>query len=167
VAGQDPDNGIRIAPTPADWKELIAEKRKKYDVSNDIRKLLESYLKELALALEVNVPFRFNDENEHRMSGELLGALKSTINEKSPSLKSNPIFSQLEGSNLVVTIGSHDNPSNNITGGDIDVALNDIDTLVSLFSCPDCNRPVEVKRPVAGQKKISCRCGKKYLDWKI
>jgi hypothetical protein len=44
----DADNGIRIAPTAADWKALIAEKQKKYDVSNDIRKLLESDLKDIA-----------------------------------------------------------------------------------------------------------------------
>jgi hypothetical protein len=104
------ENGIRIAPSAADWKSLIAEKRKKYDVSNDIRKLLESSLKDIARALEVNVPFRFNDENEHRMSGELLSALRSTVNEKSPALKGHAIFSQLEGSNLVATVGSHDNP---------------------------------------------------------
>jgi hypothetical protein len=75
----DLENGILMAPSSADWKELVAEKRKKYDVSNDIRKLLEASLKEICRALEVKVAFRFNDENEHRMSGELLSALRSTI----------------------------------------------------------------------------------------
>jgi hypothetical protein len=100
------------------------------------------------------------------MSGELLNALRSTINEKCPPLKAHPIFSQLEGSNLIATVGSHDNPGDKISGGDIDVALNDIETLVGLFKCPDCKKFVEADRPVAGQKKISCRCGKMKLDWK-
>ncbi len=162
----DSENGILIAPNAAEWKELIAEKRKKYDVSNDIRKLLEASLKEICYALEVRVPFQFNDENEHRMSGELLSALRSTINSKCPSIKSNPIFVQLEGSNLVATIGSHDNPADKITGGDIDVAIGDIDTLTNLFLCGNCGKYVEADREIAGQNKITCKCGKKELDWK-
>jgi recombinational DNA repair ATPase RecF len=162
----DSENGIQNDPVAADWRALIAEKRKKYDVSNDIRKYLEASLKEIAAALEVKVAFRFNDKNENRMSGELLSALRATVAEKSPSLAKHPIFSQLEGSNLVATIGSHDNPGDKIVGGDIDVALNDIDTLANLFGCPHCHRYVETERPIAGQKKVSCRCGKKDIDWK-
>jgi len=163
----DSENGILLAPSPADWRELIAEKRKHYDVSNDIRKLLESTLKEICFALQVKVAFRFNDENEHRMSGELLSALRSSLNSKCVSLKANPIFAQLEGSNLVATIGSHDNPADKITGGDIDVALKDIETLTGLFLCDECGSYVEVDREISGKNKISCRCGKKDLDWKI
>jgi hypothetical protein len=156
----DNDNGILIAPSATDWKNLVAEKRKKYDVSNDIRKTLEVTLKEICLALEVRVPFRFNDENEHQMSGELLSALRSTINSKCTSLKDNPIFAQLEASNLLVTVGSHDNPAEMITGGDIDVALADIDKLVGLFLCEKCERHIEAERQVSGQNKITCKCGK-------
>jgi recombinational DNA repair ATPase RecF len=162
----DLENGILIAPSAADWKELIAEKRKKYDVSNDIRKLLEASLKEICRALEVKMAFRFNDENEHRMSGELLSALHSTINSKCPSLKNSPIFGQLEGSNLVATIGSHDNPADKISGGDIDVAMGDIDALINLFLCGSCGKYVEAERTNSGQYKITCKCGKKELDWK-
>jgi hypothetical protein len=42
------------------------QKRKEHDVANDIRKLLEASLKEICHALEVKLPFRFNDENERR-----------------------------------------------------------------------------------------------------
>lgn len=162
----DNDNGILMAPSAADWKKLIAEKRKKYDVSNDIRKMLEATLKEICFSLQVRVAFRFNDENEHRMSGELLSALRSTINGKCSSLKEDPIFSQLEASNLLVTVGSHDNPAEKITGGDIDVALADVDKLIGLFLCEKCGRYIEGERQVSGQNKISCKCGKKEVDWK-
>lgn len=99
------------------------------------------------------------------MSGELLSGLRSTVSQKCAELKGNPIFSQLEGSNLVATIGSHDNPET-ITGGDIDVALADIDRLAQLFSCEKCGRYVEAKNALAGKHKITCRCGMKELDWK-
>ena len=147
-------------------RELIEEKRKKYDVSNDIRKLLESSLKEICHALEIKVPFRFNDENERRMSDELLSQLRATVNRKCPPLKGHAAFAKIEGTNLVATVGSHDNPAETITGGDLDVALADIDALTDLFTCQDCGRYVEAKRQVAGENKITCKCGKKGLEWK-
>jgi DNA repair exonuclease SbcCD ATPase subunit len=162
----DADNGIQLSPSAADLKALIEEKRKKHDVSNDIRKLLEASLKEICYALEVKVAFRFNEENERRMSGELLSELRATVNRKCPPLKGHASFANLEGSNLIVTVGSHDNPAETITGGDIDVALGDIGALTDHFTCQDCGRYVEAKQQVHGQDKITCRCGKKQLEWK-
>jgi hypothetical protein len=161
----DDDNGIQIEPNTKDLKALILTKRAKYDVSNDLRKLLEATLKEICFACEVKLAFRYNDQNERRMSGELLSELRSTINQKCAELKGNSIFSQLEGSNLVATIGSHHNPEA-ITGGDIDVALVDIEKLAQLFCCDECGRYVETRNALAGKHKIACRCGKKELDWK-
>jgi len=109
--------------------------------------------------------FRFNDQNERRMSGELLSELRSTINRKCSTLKGHRIFSDLEGSNLVVTIGSHDNPEA-IVGGDIDVALGDIDSLKELFECNSCKRYVSATSVIAGQQMITCKCGQAKLDWR-
>lgn len=162
----DAQNGIQLSPSAIDLRALIDQKRKKHDVSNDIRKLLEASLKEICYALEVKLSFRFNDENERRMSGELLSELRATVNRKCMSLKGHASFANLEGSNLIVTVGSHDNPAEAITGGDIDVALADITALTNHFACQDCGRYVEAKRQVAGQDKITCKCGKKHIDWK-
>ncbi len=162
----DAENGIQLSPSTADLRVLIEQKRKKHDVSNDIRKLLEASLKEICHTLEVKLPFRFNNENERRMSGELLSELRATVNRKCPPLKGHASFANLEGSNLIVTVGSHDNPTETITGGDIDVALADIAVLTDHFTCQDCGRCVEAKRQVPGQDKIACKCGKKQIDWK-
>jgi hypothetical protein len=43
-------------------------------------------------------------------TGELLSNLRATVNSKCPALKGHPAFSNLEGSNLIATVGSHDNP---------------------------------------------------------
>jgi DNA repair exonuclease SbcCD ATPase subunit len=160
------ENGVQLTKSAADLREFIEEKRKKFDVSNDVRKLLEASLKEICYALEVRVPFRFNDDNEQRMSGELLSDLRATVNRKSPSLKGHAAFSNLEGSNLIATVGSHDNPGETISSGDIDVALADIDALIDLFRCKTCGRYVEAERQVAGQNRITCKCGEKELEWK-
>jgi hypothetical protein len=161
----DDYNGIMIEPSPEVLAALIAAKRQRYDVSNDLRKLLEATLKEICFACEVKLAFRYNDQNERRMSGELLSELRSTVNYKCAELKGDSVFAQLEGSNLIATVGSHDN-SESITGGDIDVALGDIATLDKLFSCVKCGRYVEARNIVAGKHKISCKCGCKELDWK-
>ena len=98
------------------------------------------------------------------MSGELLSELRSTINRKCQQLKGSDIFDNLGGSNLIATVGSHDN-SEAIVGGDIDVALRDIDKLSALFSCPKCGRYVEARNFVTGKNKITCKCGSQELDW--
>lgn len=159
-------NGISLAASATDLKALIAEKRKKYDVSNDLRKLCEATLKDICSALEVRVAFRFNDDNEARMTGELLSDLIGSVNRKCSPLKGNAAFANLEGSNLIINVGSHDNPAKEIVGGDIDVALADIAALEALFRCGDCGRYVDANNPVAGTNKISCKCGKKDLEWK-
>jgi hypothetical protein len=162
----DAENGIQLSPSAADLKVLIEQKRKKHDVSNDIRKFLEASLKEICYTLEVKLSFRFNDENERRMSGELLSELRATVNRKCPPLKGHASFANLEGSNLIVTVGSHDNPAETVTGGDIDVALADIAAVTDHFTCQECGRYVEAKRQVPGQDKIACKCGRKQIDWK-
>jgi len=162
----DAENGIRLDESAVNLRLFIDEKRKKYDVSNDVRKLIESTAKEICHALEVKLPFRFNDDNERRMSGELLSELRGTVSRKCASLKGHPIFQQLEGSSLVANVGSHDNPTEKVADGDIDVALADIDKLISLFKCPHCKRFVEASRRLSGKDKISCKCGKTELDWK-
>jgi|SRR5712671_4837866 hypothetical protein len=62
---------LRSRPPTRGRREPVAQKmgeqkRKEHDVPNDIRKLLEASLKEICHALEVKLPFRFNDENERR-----------------------------------------------------------------------------------------------------
>jgi hypothetical protein len=59
----------------------------------------------------------------------------------------------------------HDNPET-IAGGDVDVALGDIAKLKNLFECQRCGRNVKAKNVVPGQNKISCKCGKKEVEWK-
>ena len=51
-------------------------------------------------------------------------------------------------------------------GEDIDVLLEDIETLVSLFTCPECGRYISAKIEVPGEKAVSCKCGKTRIPWK-
>jgi len=161
----DGDNGILMDESPATLKEIIEKKKGKEDVTNDLRKLLEAVLKEISFALEVKVAFRFNETNEKRMPDELLGRLRATLKEKSPDLASEKLFSDLAGSTLIANLDSHDNPEKTAVS-DIDVLLEDIEKLSSLFICADCNRPIRADTPIPGAKQISCKCGKTQLSWK-
>ncbi|MEE4013433.1 AAA family ATPase [Roseibium sp. FZY0029] len=161
----DGPNGIVLDDSPASLKEIIAQKKGKDDVTNDLRKLLEMVLKEICASLEVKVAFRFNEWNEKRMADELISQLRSTLGNKSPDLKNNDVFSDLAGSALVANLVSHDN-TDKIVGKDIDVLLEDIEKLVSLFSCPECDRYISARIEVPGAKAISCKCGKTQIPWK-
>ncbi|AGI69860.1 hypothetical protein OAN307_c45030 [Octadecabacter antarcticus 307] len=161
----DNDNGILLENSPSILRGLIEQKKGKEDVTNDLRKLLEAILKDVCNALEVKVAFRFNELNEKRMPEELLSQLRSTLKVKSPDMVNHSVFSDLAGSTLIANLDSHDNKEK-IVGGDIDVLLEDIDKLVSLFVCSDCQQLVRTKHPVAGAKAISCKCGCFALNWK-
>ncbi|HBH90003.1 AAA family ATPase [Ponticaulis sp.] len=161
----DSTNGMRLENSPSSLRDIIEAKKGKEDVTNELRKLLERTLKEICQALEVKVAFRFNEQNEKRMSDELLNALKSTLKKKSPAMLETKIFSDLAGSALIANLISHDNPEK-IVGEDIDVLLEDIEKLVSLFVCEECKRHIRSDITVPGEKRISCKCGKSKLDWK-
>ncbi len=161
----DGPNGIVLDDSPASLKEIIAQKKGREDVSNDLRKLLEMVLKEICSSLEVKVAFRFNEWNEKRMADELISQLRSTLGKKSPDLKNASVFSDLAGSALVANLVSHDN-TDKIVGEDIDVLLEDIEKLISLFSCSECGRYVSARIEVPGEKVISCKCGKTRIPWR-
>ncbi|MDE0398474.1 MAG: hypothetical protein OXL96_11790 [Candidatus Poribacteria bacterium] len=162
----DDTNGILMDESPAILKAITEKKKGKEDVTNDLRKLLESVLKEICCALEVKVSFRFNDMNEKRMSDELLARLRSSLKEKSPNLEKNSIFPDLAGSALIANLDSHDNPDK-IVGEDADVLLEDIEKLISLFYCAECHRPIQARARVPRTKEISCNCGKSTIPWKF
>jgi hypothetical protein len=160
----DDANGIVLEYSPASLRDIIEQKKGKEDVTNDLRKLLELVLKNICQALEVKVAFRFNEINEKRMSDELISQLRSTLKDKSPDLIEANIFSELAGSALIANLVSHDN-QDKIVGEDIDVLLEDIEKLVSLFVCEECNRHIRADIPVPGTKAISCKCGKSKIPW--
>jgi len=160
------ENGVQLHMAPTDLRELIKMKRAQgHEVGNDVRTLLEAVLKEICRALEVRVPFRFNERNEERTAGNFLSDLRSTLNRKAPGLKDHPIFNQIDTSNLLGTKSSHDRPKE-VSAGDIDVALEDIAKLEAEFRCGGCGRLVEAELLIPGGKKIACRCGTKKLEWK-
>jgi hypothetical protein len=161
----DDENGILVDVSPATLKAIIEKKKGKEDVTNDLRKLLEGVLKDICFALEVKVAFRFNETNEKRMSSELLSRLRATLYEKSPDLAKDKVFSDLAGSTLIANLDSHDNTFK-IVGGDIDVVVENLEKLSSLFNCAVCNRPIRANIPVPGEKAISCKCGKTKIPWK-
>jgi len=99
------------------------------------------------------------------MAGEMLSELHGTLNDKAPTLKDHPIFKQIETANLLGTKGSHDRPKE-ISKGDIDVALEDIDRLEALFRCEECDHLVSRERLIEAEKKITCKCGNHAIDWK-
>lgn len=100
------------------------------------------------------------------MSDELLNELRSLINKKSNGLKAQmAIIDRVANSNVLGNLLSHDNlfaPKM----GDLKAFWNDIESLESLFHCPDCHTSVSMKYFDNVNSKVRCKCGKKIYDWK-
>lgn len=157
---------VQIKGSTKDLKEYIVRKRRDGTLTpNDLRTCLERILKEICCALEVKLPFRYNDENERRMPGELLSELRSALKKKSPATKDEPIFSKIETSNLIATAGSHDSGPV-LAPGDLAACFEDTLTLDRLFCCSDCGTSVSVERYVGHENRVYCKCGHKHLPWK-
>ncbi len=161
-----PGPTLQIRGSTKSVKEEIVRKKAEGSLSaNDLRTCLERILKDVSAALEVRVAFRYNDENERRMSGELISELRSELKKKSAATLHDPIFSRLESCALVTTTGSHDSGPV-LSSGDIAAAFDDILKVDDVFFCAECGGYISVENYVNHEKKVFCNCGKKYITWK-
>ena len=155
-----------------DLRGKIESKLKRGDLdglANDLRSYMEQALKLICFHLGVNVAFRFNDENESRLSHELLSALKSSINKHGTTqIKNATVLGRLSGSLFIGNVGSHDNPfTPNMA--DCKAFWADIKELETLFVCNACGRHVSVRHYDEVNKKIRCGCGSpaaQEWEWK-
>jgi hypothetical protein len=162
--------GSHIEDSPKNLRERIEENienSNSTELGNDIRKYLEYLLKQIAFNLKIKVEFRFNDNNEDRMSYELLTCLISELNKQPCDLKSSSVIKRLLNSLFIGTKGSHDStfiPSM----GEYKAFWADVKELESIFFCNSCNKYVSLEYYDKVNKKIRCNCpnGKKY-DWRI
>jgi hypothetical protein len=164
--------GTYFEESPSELRELI-----EYQIVNNIeaqlgntmRTYLEYVLKDICMNLQVKTSFRFNDQNEKRMADELINELKSSINNKSPELKTKiPIIERVASSGVLGNLLSHDN-SFTPKMGDLKAFWADINTLEDLFFCKEakCNKSISMKFYDNVKKKIRCGCGKLSFDWII
>jgi hypothetical protein len=161
-----PETGIQLRNPAANVEEYISQKKHTGTLTaNELRTVLEKLLKEIAFALEVKFAFRYNDQNERRMPGELLSELRAKLNKRSPEVVKSSAFSQLGVSTLVTTVGSHDSGPV-VSPGDIDTTADDILNFNHEFWCKDCGHYVAIERFVQHEERVYCKCGKKHLDWK-
>lgn len=135
------------------------------ELSADMGKYLEHFLKHLAFRLEVKVRFLYNDRNERRACLEILQALKEHLNEhKCEELFDNPaaglpslsLFVEGKGAyRLLPDAGS----------ADLSTFWEEIENFRSLFLCASCGYTISSIYYDAAQKKISCKCGRLSYRW--
>ena len=123
-------------------------------------------MKGIVCEIEAQVTFRFNNQNEKRMSNELLSSIQAVINKKSPTLST--IINIQDVINLSIFLAnttSHDNPFNESIE-DLELAWEKLNNLIESFECDKCQKLVSVKCYDSVLKKIRCRCGNLQYDWK-
>jgi len=163
--------GTYMEDKPIDLRSIIETNLAKGNIDilgNPIRKYLEHSLKEICANLEVKVNFKFNENNEKRMSDELLNELKSKIGKSNELKAQMPIIDRIIYSNILGNLLSHDNPFSPKLG-DLKAFWADFIEMEKLFYCQDpiCKKPVIVKHYDTVEKRIRCGCGKTSYDWKI
>lgn len=164
----DIDSGTYLDKPSSDLKEEIELKLKNKSESglgNLIRRYAEKCFKAICYNLEIPLKFRYNSDNENRMSGELFPAIVARTQDKTEYLKDNSVVKKLKVSSFITNKTSHDSSfRENID--DLKVAYQDLSEFYNLFFCNEdkCNSLISVKN--ATDKKISCNCGKKFIDWK-
>ena len=123
------------------------------------RRALEELLQEVCEALWAPLPFRRGQANDRREIGELFIGLRRTLKEhaKSQLQAVEPILKHLEA-DVGATLNVAAHASRGRSGAsEVKAALERIETLDALWSCPECRTRVWHKgTPDAAR----CRCGK-------
>jgi energy-coupling factor transporter ATP-binding protein EcfA2 len=123
------------------------------------RRALEELLQEVCEALWAPLPFRRGQANDRREIGELFIGLRRALKEhaKSQLQSVEPVFKHMEA-DVGATLNVAAHASRGRSGAsEVKAALERIETLDALWSCPDCRTRVWHKgTPDAGR----CRCGK-------
>lgn len=162
------ENGAQLEIPLFDLKQRIDNKFGKSDASdlgNMIRKYLEGLLKEICLNLEVKVKFLYNDQNENRMSNELVSELRSKLKSRKCELKDNVVLERLHNSIFLGNKASHDGPYPEDIN-DLKTFYDYILELEGLFRCiSKCKRLISKKYYDSVRKVITCKCGSKKYNW--
>jgi energy-coupling factor transporter ATP-binding protein EcfA2 len=123
------------------------------------RRALEELLQEVCEALWAPLPFRRGQANDRREIGELFIGLRRTLKEhaKSQLQALEPIFKHLEA-DVGATLNVAAHASRGRSGAsEVKAALERIETLDALWSCPECRTRVWHKGTADAAR---CRCGK-------
>ena len=122
------------------------------------RRALEELLQEVCEALWAPLPFRRGQANDRREIGELFIGLRRVLKEhaKSQLLTVEPMFKHLEA-DVGATLNVAAHASRGRPGAsEVKAALERIETLDALWSCPSCRTRVWHKGTPAAAR---CRCG--------
>ncbi len=162
------DNGTVLSLGAGEIRSRIDLKIKNNDESdlgNLIRRYGERSLKEIAELISAPLAFKFNERNESRSFDEFYSSIRGYIKKKASTVADAQEISALSTCQFFSNKSSHDSGYNpNIN--DLKVALKDLDNFIDFFRCSDCYRFVSTEFENIPEKKITCRCGKKYLPWK-
>ena len=123
------------------------------------RRALEELLQEVCEALWAPLPFRRGQANDRREIGELFIGLRRTLKEHARTQLQaiEPVFKHLEA-DVGATLNVAAHASRGRSGAsEVRAALERIETLDALWSCPDCRTRIWHKGTPAAAR---CRCGK-------
>ena len=133
-------------------------------LGTSLRKYTENILKELCKNLNVQLPFRLNDDNENRTLNELYQHFKQRIEKQLDNSDMNTV-KRLSLAQYIENKASHDSEfKENLS--DLQAIYTDLKRFEDIFKCTEgsCKKFVSLNK--VNQGYITCQCGDKKLNWK-
>jgi DNA repair exonuclease SbcCD ATPase subunit len=159
------EEGVRIQDSPRTMREEISRCLKRNDVSgaaNKTRHLYEAELADLCEAIRPQVEYRRGRSNERRGAPELLDSIRSHVNagKTMRDRRDKQLFDDAKASTMVTNLGSHSQrlEAAGLSPGDIALAVEDLDSFLTMFKCPQCGKRVR-RSSMDTQKLAVCECG--------
>ena len=163
----DYEKGANLETPLFDLRRRIENKFEKSDTSelgNLIRKYLERLLKEICFNLEVKMRFLYNDQNENRMTNELLSELRGKLKKRNCEIKDHAVLDRLSASIFIGNRTSHDS-SFTETIPDLKTFYEDVLELKNLFICDNCGKYISKRYHDPVENLIRCSCGDMKYNW--
>ncbi len=165
-----PSVGIEVLPssyTFSDAEGFLPDHPK--SSGNAVRAIMDTELPKAAEKLELSMPYRYGNHNDHRMASDFLtdfisqGQKKFNI-KKGDRLEVNKeaLDAWKEANELLVTWANRASHGKSLTLQEAQRLIAVCKKALSCFSCPSCGKKVGVLR---ASEYVQCECG--ALRWKI
>jgi DNA repair exonuclease SbcCD ATPase subunit len=175
-----PADGIRFA----NYAEDFAKARLKIDsdpedAHNNVRRIMDQGLAELAERLEISMLYLRGDGNDHRTAGQFIGRLTGQAKKSfyvrdasSSSGSTEPIYSKnapavasLEAATLLLAAwanrGTH---TFSASPDEARTLIDSCEAALNAFDCAGCNTRIDYSL-IEDKKRLHCRCGQ--LQWRL
>jgi len=168
---ETPQLGIRWSGKTTNFDEARAHLKDRPDSAcNDARKIMDVELSIIAEKLQLRLPYRRGDRNDHRMCNDFLERIVADgkkcfqkKDDKDYSIYADALDKLENAHKLLLTWGNKGSHSRNVTTGEASKLIEACEQALEVFKCVTCEKPVTLSE-AGGPEWVQCNCG--GLRWR-